>query len=428
MYHLSRLALFLSGALVAVPAAAQLLPGEAPTQEQIQSGEVLSARPAPPAVEAVPVIAPPPMPVAKWDRRDVEELLGYVERIGEEGLDPADYQPDRLRAVLGGTDEVELNRAATDIFLRLSSDLSLGHARGDARLGWHIEDDEINGNQQYLLMAKATEDNNVGDTLTSLLPTHPQYAELKAVLAATPKSDTETIDKIRANLDRWRWMPRDLGQKYVIVNVPAYTVALVENGQVVSRHRAVVGKPKTATPQLSATISGVIFNPWWNLPQSIVKEVGAGAKGYVTTRGEDGTVYMRQRPGPNNALGRMKIVMPNDYAIYLHDTPAKNLFAKKERAFSHGCIRTQDALGFAATLLGPTGEWDEARIDETVASGKTVQADLAAPLPVYITYFTAAAAKDSGGIIAYDDLYERDHPVALALNDSDGTVLASNGN
>lgn len=425
MFRLSRLALILSTALVAAPVAAQLVPGEAPTEDQVVSGEVLAAEPAPPAVEAVPVIAPPPMPVAEWGREDVEELLAYVERVGEEGLDPADYQPERLRAALAGADDVELGRAATDVFLRLSSDLSLGHARGDARLGWHIKDDEINGNQQYALMAKATEDNTVRDTLTSLLPTHPQYAELKTVLAATPESDAATVNKIRANLDRWRWMPRDLGQKYVIVNVPAYSVALVENGQVVSRHRAVVGKPKTATPQLSATISGVIFNPWWNLPQSIVKEVGPGAKGYVTKRGEDGTVYMRQRPGPNNALGRMKIVMPNDYAIYLHDTPAKNLFAKKQRAFSHGCIRTQDALGFAETLLAPTGEWDKARIDETVASGETVQADTAAPIPVYITYFTAAAAKDSGGIIAYDDLYGRDDPVALALSDGGDMAFAS---
>ncbi|HEY9554765.1 MAG TPA: L,D-transpeptidase family protein [Allosphingosinicella sp.] len=417
--------MILSSALVAAPAAAQLVPGETPTEDQVTSGEVLAAEPAPPAVEAVPVIALPPMPVAEWGREDVEELLAYVERVGEEGLDPADYQPERLRAALAGADEIELGRAATDVFLRLSSDLSLGHARGDARLGWHIKDDEINGNQQYALMATATRDNTVRDTLSSLLPTHPQYAELKTVLAATPKSDRATIDKVRANLDRWRWMPRDLGQKYVIVNVPAYTVALVEHGQVVSRHRAVVGKPKTATPQLSATISGVIFNPWWNLPQSIVKEVGAGAKGYVTKRGEDGTVYMRQRPGPNNALGRMKIVMPNDYAIYLHDTPAKNLFAKNRRAFSHGCIRTQDALGFAELLLAPTGEWDKARIDETVASGETVQADTAVPIPVYITYFTAAAAKDSGGIIAYDDLYSRDGPVALALNDGGDTALAS---
>ena len=428
MFRLVRLGLILSSALITVPAAAQLMPGEAPTEEQIQSGEVLSAQPAPPAVEAVPVVAAPPMPVAKWERADVEELLAYVERIGEEGLDPADYQPERLRAALAGSDDIELNRAATDVFLRLSSDLSLGHARGDARLNWHIQDDEINGNQQYVLMAKATDENTVRDTLTSLLPTHPQYAELKSVLAITPASDTKTINTIRANLDRWRWMPRDLGQKYVIVNVPAYTVALVENGQVVSRHRAVVGKPSTATPQLSATISGVIFNPSWYLPQSIIKEVGAGAKGYVTTRGDDGTVYMRQRPGPNNALGRVKVVMPNDYAIYLHDTPAKSLFDKTKRAFSHGCIRTQDALGFAETLLAETGEWDGARIDETVAAGDTVQADLATPLPVYITYFTAAAAKDNGGIIAYDDLYDRDDPVALALSDGGGeAALASTG-
>ena len=430
MYSLSRIALILSTALVAVPAAAQLAEGEMATPDQVDAGEVQVLAPAPaaaPAPTAEPVFQMPTAPV-EWEREDAEALLAFVEGVGEEGLDPADYEPERLRTAIDGGDEVALGRAATDIFLRLSSDLSLGHARGDARVGWHIEDDDLNGNQQYALMASATRDNIIHDTLTSLLPTHPQYAELKAVLAATPPSDQDRIEKIRANLERWRWMPRDLGQKYVIVNVPAYTVALVENGQVVSRHRAVVGKPETATPQLSATISGVIFNPWWNIPQSIVREIGAGAKGYVTKRGEDGSVYMRQPPGPNNALGRMKIVMPNDHAIYLHDTPAKNLFAKEERAFSHGCIRTQDALGFAQTLLAPTGEWDEARIKETVASGDTVEADIAAPIPVYITYFTAAAAKDSGEIIAYEDLYGRDGPVAMALNDGGGTAFASTGN
>jgi L,D-transpeptidase YcbB len=423
--HISRLALLLSSALMAAPAAAQLMPGEAPTQGQIESGEVLAAQPAPPSVEPVPIVTPSAMPVAKWTAADAEELLAFVEQIDGEGLDPTDYEPGRLRAAIAGGDEVELGRAATDVFLRLSSDLALGHARGDARVGWHIDDDDLNGNQQYAMMAKATRDHTVRDTLTSLLPTHPQYTELKTLLAATPESEAATIDKIRANLDRWRWLPRDLGQKYVIVNVPAYSVALVENGQVVSRHRAVVGKPKTATPQLSATMTGVIFNPWWNLPQSIVKEVGAGAKGYITKRGEDGSVWMRQPPGPNNALGRMKIVMPNDYAIYLHDTPAKNLFSRDARAFSHGCIRTQDALGFAEALLAPTGEWDKARIDETVASGETVQADMAAPVPVYITYFTAAAAKDAGGMIAYKDIYGRDEPVQLALNDGGYAAFAS---
>ena len=425
MHKISRLSLLLSCAILAAPAAAQLSEGEVPNQGQIEAGEVLSAQPAPTQTPAAPVVRAP-MTVVNWTRADAQDLLAMVERIHEEGLDSADYDPERLRAAIAGDDDLALNRAATDVFLKLSSDLSLGHARGDARVGWHIEDNDITGNQQYALMARATQNHNVRDTLTSLLPTHPQYNELKAALAATPKSDRATIDKIRTNLERWRWLPRDLGQKYVIVNVPAYTVALVENGQVVARHRAVVGKPKTATPQLSATMTGVIFNPWWNLPQSIVREVGAGAKGYVTNRGEDGSVTMRQRPGPNNSLGRMKIVMPNDYAIYLHDTPAKSLFAKDARAFSHGCIRTQDALGFAQTLLASTGEWDKGRIDETVASGETVQADMAAPVPVYITYFTAAASKDAGGILAYKDIYGRDDPVALALNDRGGnTAVAS---
>src|SRR3546814_10099132 len=128
---------------------------------------------------------------------------------------------------------------------------------------------------------------------------------------------------------------------------------------------------------------------------------------------------MRERPCSNNALGRMKMTMPNKDAIYLHDTPAKSLVAKDRRAVSHGCIRTQDALVFAELLLAPTGEWDKARIDETVASGETVQADTAVPIPVYITYFTAAAAKDSGGIIAYDDLYSRDGPVRSEENTSE---------
>src|SRR3546814_15267430 len=125
---------------------------------------------------------------------------------------------------------------------------------------------------------------------------------------------------------------------------------------------------------------------------------------------------MRQRPGPNNALGRMKIVMPNDYAIYLHDTPAKNLFAKTRRAFSHGCIRTQDALGFAELLLAPTGAWDTARIDETVASGETGPADTAVPIPVYSPYFPAAAAKDTGGIITTAARYSRHGPLHPALH------------
>jgi murein L,D-transpeptidase YcbB/YkuD len=159
----------------------------------------------------------------------------------------------------------------------------------------------------------------------------------------------------------------------------------------------------------------VTFNPWWNVPQSIIREMGGRFSGYQVRRSEGGTTIVRQPPGPRNALGRVKIEMPNDHAIYLHDTPAQNLFARPVRAFSHGCIRTQNVRDFAALLLGPTGQWDRSEIDQAIATGETTRADLGAPVPVYIAYFTAAATTD-GDIVTYADIYGRDTPVREALN------------
>ncbi|HEY0129907.1 MAG TPA: L,D-transpeptidase family protein, partial [Allosphingosinicella sp.] len=222
------------------------------------------------------------------------------------------------------------------------------------------------------------------------------------------------------------WLPQNLGSKYVIVNVPAYTVALVENGQTLNRRRAVAGAIKTPTPSLSAVITGAIFNPWWEVPSSIASEV-RGKKGYVAVKDDSGKIIRwRQPPGPSNALGRMKLVMGNPHAIYLHDTNAKNLFNRQARAFSHGCIRTEDAVGFAETLLDGT-EWDRGKIDQTLASGKATQANLAAPVPVYIVYFTVAATSD-GPPNSYVDLYGRDGKVLAGLSDRKaGTALASSG-
>ena len=419
---------------VRLPLAALLLAGASPIAAQptaAQPDPIGSARLQP---VAPPVAVPMPPPFAApyvapmsvdWGRRDAMELLAYVEGIGVEGLDPADYAPGVLRAAIDGGDDAALDAAATQTFLKLSSDIALGHVRGDARVEWYVDDQDLNGNQQYALMGRAVQQHSVRDTLSSLLPTHPQYQELKAVLANT--QDTATRDKIRTNMDRWRWLPRDLGQKYVIVNVPAYSVALVEEGRVTARRRAVAGAIKTSTPSLNATITGAIFNPWWEVPSSINKEV-AGKKGYVRVKaGENGFRY-RQPPGPSNALGRVKLVMPNPHAIYLHDTNAKGLFDKKMRAYSHGCVRTEDAIGFVATLLEDGSLWDKTRIQQAVASGKTVQADLAAPIPVYITYFTAAAVADKNEVIAYSDIYARDKTVVAALADSAGgatTTLAS---
>jgi murein L,D-transpeptidase YcbB/YkuD len=402
-------------AATGAPALAQLQDGEAPTPEQVAAGEVVAN----PVVEKEQALRAlhAQMAAVRWTRPAAQELLTYIQRIGEEGLDPLDYSADRLQAALAGRDDAALSFIATDIFLRVSADLALGHARTDGRVDWFASDDDLNSNVQFELMQRAIANNSVRDTLISLLPTHPQYAELKAVLAST--QDEATRDVVRANLDRWRWLPRDLGKRYVIVNVPAYTAALVEDGRVVARHRVIVGKPATATPQLSAVATGVIFNPWWEVPESINDEV-RGKKGYVTVKNGDKVRY-RQPPGPSNALGRMKVVMPNDYAIYLHDTPSKSLFNKQVRAFSHGCIRTEDALGFAELLLANPA-WDKAAINRAIAAKKTVKAEATISTPVYIAYFTAAALQNGGGIRSYPDLYGRDAKVVTALNSRSGEV------
>lgn len=416
-YRLSALALLLAAA--SAPVLAQVAPGDRPTQGQVAAGEA----PATPIPEGETVFRglSNPASAQQWTKKAATDLLAYVDRIGEEGLDPADYGAERLREALADSDGLALRVVATDIFLRLSSDLALGHVRGDARIDWHMKDPDLNGNEQIALMQKAVANDSVADTLSSLLPTHPQYAELKGVLANT--KDVATRNKVRTNLERWRWLPRDLGQRYVIVNVPAFTVALVENGRVVARHRAVVGAVKTATPQLAAVATGVIFNPWWEVPASITPEV-RGKKGYVSVPDGNGGTRWRQPPGAGNALGRMKVVMPNNYAIYLHDTPSKSYFARDARALSHGCIRTQDALGFARLLL-ENPAWDKAAIDKQIASGKTVQAQATTATPVYIAYFTAAAAADTGAIVSYKDVYGRDSTVVAALNNR-GSAMASN--
>jgi murein L,D-transpeptidase YcbB/YkuD len=371
---------------------------------------------------------PAPQPQAQgapWDARAAEQLLRYVEAIGEEGLEPSSYRPERLREALGAGDQAGVSRIADDIFLRLSADLSGGYVRDNGRVGWHMPDVGIDGDRQRELLAQARQ-GGVEALLDALLPTHPQYVGLRSALARTGEGDTARRELIRSNMERWRWMPRNLGARHVIVNVPAFTAAIVDDGRVTARHRAVVGARRTPTPQLSARVTAVTMNPWWNVPQSIIREMGGrfGA-GYQVRRGEGGNLIVRQPPGPRNALGRVKIEMPNEHAIYLHDTPAQALFARPVRAFSHGCIRTQNVRDFAAHLLAPTGQWDRAAIDRAIATGENQQVRLAEPIPVYIAYFTAAATTD-GNIVTYADIYGRDAPVRQALNRARGdTEVAS---
>lgn len=437
---------------LAVFAALSVLPASmALAQPAPQAPRPVAAQPAPPAarlpqsgvpqppvqqpvpgsqVQPAPAVAPPPPPPPPpplWTPADANQLLLTILTSAKEGLDPKDYDAAGLVAAMRTNDPIALSAAATERFNKLSADIALGHVRGADRQNWHIPDPDLDGNRQDTLLRAALAQHRVGEALTGLLPTHPQYLALRHALELTPKTEAAKIDRIRLNMDRWRWLPRDLGDRYIIVNVPAYTAALVENGVTVSRHRAVSGAVKTPTPQLMANAVGVILNPWWEVPPSISKEV-AGKPGYVSVKGADGKVQRwRQPPGPRNALGQIKFVMYNPQNIYLHDTTAKSLFDAKARAYSHGCIRTEHIMLLAERLLtegapdpatAPEGAtvWTPEKVRETVAARKTVQANFPKPLPVYIVYMSSAALAD-GSIKDYADIYKKDGKVLAALND-----------
>ncbi|MBA2771530.1 MAG: L,D-transpeptidase family protein [Sphingomonas sp.] len=382
---------------------------------------IAQAQQAPIAAPQQPTVAAPepaPLPPPLWSPRDAQELLAFIDGIGREGLNPADYDPVGFAAAIRSGNPAVLSNASTDRFNKVASDLALGHVRGKDRIDWHIKDPDLSAERRDQVLRYAVGHHQVTQTLQGLLPAHPQYAMLKKALEVTPPSEVAKLNRIRLNLDRWRWLPRDLGDRYIIVNVPAYTAALVENGNTLSRHYAVAGAIKTPTPQLSMTATGVILNPWWEIPKSIEPEV-RGKRGYVAVKGKDGRVQRwRQPPGPSNALGQVKFVMPNPQAIFLHDTNARSKFNSRVRAFSHGCIRTKDIMELSTILLtqGET-EWTREKIQATVASGKSVQASFAQPLPVYIIYMSSAATVD-GKIVDYADVYRRDGKAVAALIDS----------
>lgn len=358
--------------------------------------------------------------MATWSTVDVEELRSLVSEIRSEGLDPVDYDHADLKAALASGNSQMTDRAATAVFMHLAADLSRGHVKKEFRRAWYIPGPTLNDRYTQDLLTHALSTHRVKQTLLSLLPRHSEYVKLKAALAATPARDKAGIQRLRANMERWRWMPRDLGRRYILVNVPAFEVVLVDDGKVIVRHKVIVGKQGTPTPQFAATVTGVQFNPSWYVPPSIVAEsVGklvrtqpalARSRGYVQSKG--GIV---QRPGRGNSLGEVKLVMPNPYKVYLHDTPSKALFDEEVRAFSHGCIRTQHALDFSATLLGDP-RWNRQAIDRLIATRVTKTVPLSAPIPVYIAYFTSAT-DESGEVASYPDIYSRDGAIVASLVD-----------
>ena len=411
-------------ALTAVPTAAALAQAAPATPAAKPTKPADPIAPLPDATAPTPTAVAPPvveeLPPPLWQPAQVQALLGYIANVGRDGLSPVDYDAAGLLAAMRSGDPLAMSAAATERFNKLSSDLALGHVRGDARIDWHVVDKDIDATRQRALLDRALYDNQIAAALDGLLPNHPQYGALRTALAVTARTETAQYNRIRLNLDRWRWLPRDLGQKYIIVNVPSFHATLVENGVTRWKHKAIAGAIKTPTPNLSVMATGVMLNPSWEVPPSIAREV-AGKAGFVAIKDKNGKFQRwSQPPGPTNALGQLKFVMYNQYNIYLHDTNARSRFNSQVRALSHGCVRTENVVDLATELLGDDGgEWTPEKIAEQLASKKSKQANFVKPVPVYIVYFSAAALTD-GTITNYEDVYKRDGKVIAALLDSDG--------
>jgi L,D-transpeptidase YcbB len=221
----------------------------------------------------------------------------------------------------------------------------------------------------------------------------------------------ERIAELQLNLDRWRWLPNDLGERYVLVNIAGFELEVVDGGQVIETMNVVVGQQSTETPIFADSIRFVVVNPYWNVPDGImartIRPAMARDPNYLANH--DMEIFegrVRQRPGPKNSLGRYKFIFPNEHDVYLHDTPDGHLFSRTERAFSSGCVRIERPRDFARMLLRLQSDRDPASLDAIFATGQERWIELDRPLPVFLLYFTAWAQAD-GSVRFHRDVYGR---------------------
>ncbi len=256
---------------------------------------------------------------------------------------------------------------------------------------------------------------------------------IAALNGPKPLTTRQIVDKITANMERWRWLPRNLGDTYVMVNIPDYSLKVVHDHRVVWHTKIVAGKPRTPTPLLTATMDNVIVNPSWYVPQSIIENELLPAyrtdpnifdrMGLQVQKGPDGHINVVQPPGAANALGRIKFNFPNKFQVYLHDTPEKSLFRYDRRAFSHGCMRVQNPTRFGEILLhlamnGPTPS--ERQLDALFGRSEKVFRFSHRP-QVHLTYQTAFV-DEAGRLQLRDDIYGFDARIRAIMHSNERRI------
>jgi murein L,D-transpeptidase YcbB/YkuD len=385
-----------------------------------------------------------------------QQVIDFLHGVAADGLDPRDYptptfadrSPERL-----ATDELALTNSVVT-FVRHASTGRIAYSRVSGSIYFDLKSPDL---QQVL--EKIASSHDIAATLDSFNPQQPQYKKLKAALArAREKGDgvipattnkiqrahqnggsqaevpAARIDAILANMERWRWLPRELGTAYVMVNLPDYTLTVMKDGKPVWSTRIVVGQPgKHATPLLAETIKYITFNPTWNVPPSIIRNeylpalsrdpTALARIGLRIGRNSDGSIRIYQPPSDRNALGRVRFNFPNQFLVYQHDTPDKYLFSKAVRAYSHGCMRVENPDKYAETLLSisqPEDGYTVQRLHSLYGRGER-NINLKTPIPVYLTYQTAFI-DDSGKMQTRPDIYGLDKNVTALLRDEPGVA------
>lgn len=383
-----------------------------------------------------------------------------IERLGhadEDGLEVADYP---IPVVGAGGRPAPMDLAEADLKLSVAAALYARDARGGridpTRLSALITP-KLELPAPDAVLSELSRSADPGTALAAYNPAYPGYRALRAKLAEvrarrpagqpmvrrlhrpdlTTTQSIATLDDapairpdawsnprlegdIVANMERWRWLPKDVAPRSIFVNIPEYRLRILDGTRVIHETRVITGKPDSPTPLFSGLVEYAVVNPSWYLPPSILKKeflpklaadpTYAARLGYDVVR-HGNAISIRQPPGEKNALGFIKFMFPNQHAVYLHDTPNRSLFSASRRAFSHGCVRVEDPFQLADMLLGSA--WSETRLRKLIGHGeRTIW--LPEKIPVHLAYFTMSV-DEGGDLRSFEDIYGYNRKVRAAL-------------
>jgi murein L,D-transpeptidase YcbB/YkuD len=380
-----------------------------------------------------------------------QEIIDEIGNAAEWGLSPSAFQLPPGGALTDSADE----QAVAEIKLQLAILKYARYARGGRANPPSLSkllDQDPPKRDPKLVLTEISAAPTPDVYLQSLHPKHEQFHNLRQALlkarggeGAKPASAND-IQRILINMERWRWMPEDLGKVYVQDNVPEYMLYVVKDGKTIHSDKIVVGLLRYATPIFSADMQTIVFNPEWTVPPTIVREnllpnlrgggwFGGGSvlrehglkvkyNGRVVDPGSInwssvnmGSIAFVQAPGPTNVLGKLKFLYPNKHIVYMHDTIKRDLFKRTMRAEGHNCIRMEKPGKLAEVLLAEDKGWDTSKVKNLLDKGYDSAVSLDRPIPVHTTYFTAVADAD-GKVTTFTDIYGLDKKVAPVVGKS----------